>query len=706
MKVDASDLPATTTDRGYHLADTGGTKPPVRILVVDDEPDIAESLSEFLSRKEGYTVANASDGLQAMQRLEESLLDPTQAIDLVLLDVRMPLMSGPAVLEWLRNHPELKYTRVIMLTAAAGYEEKVEALTAGADDYITKPYYPLELLARVKTILRTQQLEKELQEQSQQLVMLNRISQAVSAKLSSREVMAMAVKGVEAIIDAEFAALFMVDGKRQLLRCREINTSNGRLDSKTYRTIPIGLGVIGLSFQENQTIALNTPVADPRFLTDLDAPAGVLVRSLIATPLIVRGKPVGVLYVLNKKQGAFSEIDQGLVTSLASSVGRAVEIAWLFQSIRQRQNELLESRNQLQAVIDGISHPIYTIDDDWQLVAVNETKGRELNSSPAELTGQVCYKVFFDRKSPCDHCGVLETFSERVEQRWTVKWMGPDHRSEEWDVNAYPMPGASTGSPTAVVVWQDRTEERRLESSLMQAGKLAAIGQLAAGVAHEINNPLTAINANAQMLQMTIPPEHNDYESVELIARAGERAAQVVRGLLDFARQTQYSFETADINASIRQALDFVSYQLTADSIEIVTNLAPDLPEIEASLEHLQSVWLNLLINARDAMRSATGKRSVSIWTEYDEGGEQVLVAVRDSGRGMHTAELSHIFEPFYTTKAPGEGTGLGLATCHRIIEQHGGRIDVTSRRGEGTTFTVHLPISNRSKQTNPLDVE
>ena len=141
----------------------------MRILVVDDEPEIAESLSEFLSRKEGYIVDIASDGLQAMHQLEESLTDSTLAIDIVLLDVRMPLMSGPEVLEWLRNHPELKYTRVIMLTAAAGYEEKIEALTAGADDYITKPYYPLELLARVKTILRTQQLEKQLHQQSQQL---------------------------------------------------------------------------------------------------------------------------------------------------------------------------------------------------------------------------------------------------------------------------------------------------------------------------------------------------------------------------------------------------------------------------------------------------------------------------------------------------------------------------------------------------------
>ena len=200
---------------------------------------------------------------------------------------------------------------------------------------------------------------------------------------------------------------------------------------------------------------------------------------------------------------------------------------------------------------------------------------------------------------------------------------------------------------------------------------------------------------------MVLSPEDEDYESVELIARAGERAAQVVRGLLDFARQTQYAFESANINVSIRQALDLVSYQLTADSIRVITNMAPELPEIKASLEHLQSVWLNLLINARDALREGTGKREITIDTAYDEDKEEILVSVHDTGRGMNATELDHIFEPFYTTKAPGEGTGLGLATCHRIVEQHGGHIEVASLPGEGTTFIVHLPLASSQSEND-----
>lgn len=670
---------------------TPDTSSSVRVLVVDDEPDIATSLAELLTRKEGYDVTIASDGYEAMAILEEEAADPTHAIDLVLLDVRMPLVTGPEVLAWLRNHPELKFTRVIMLTAAAGNEEKVEALSSGADDYITKPYYPLELLARVKTLLRTQQLEKQLQRQSQQLVTLNQLSRAVTTKLSTADIMALAVEGVDAIIGVEMAALYMIDGEGSLLRCRQTH-ARGSDGAVSPPPVPVGKGLIGLAFQSRKSLCLNDPVGDARFRPDLDSPSGNGLRSIMIAPLQMRGKAVGLLGAFNKIDDPFTDIDRGLFTSLASSVSRALEIAWLFQSVKQRQSELLQSRNELQAIIDGILHPIYTIDEGWRIVAVNETKRERLDAIAGRLGGRLCHEVFYDRATPCDHCLAAATLRDKQSQSWSVKWQGADHRPQEWDVNAYPLPGSAAGAPRAVIVWQDRTEERQLESSLMQAAKLAAIGQLAAGVAHEINNPLTAINANAQMLQMTTPEEDESYESIDLIARAGDRAARVVRGLLDFARQSEYSFEPADINESISQALDLVAYQFTSANISVALQLGEDLPPINASWEHLQSVWLNLLINARDALRSVGGDRKIAISTSAGEEAAGILVSVSDTGRGMSKSEIGRIFEPFYTTKAPGEGTGLGLATCQQIVNQHGGKISVASQPGQGTTFVVYLP--------------
>lgn len=382
------------------------------------------------------------------------------------------------------------------------------------------------------------------------------------------------------------------------------------------------------------------------------------------------------------------------MTSLARSISEAIENAWLFQGIRRRQQELLEHRNTLQALIDGILLSIYTINEDWHLVAVNKHKADELEMHPSDLVNKVCYRVFYNRQSPCEHCQVAKTLAAKEEQSWSVRWIGEDHLSTEWDVHAYPIPGTKIGAARAVIVWQDRTEERRLESSLLQAGKLAAIGQLAAGVAHEINNPLTAVNANAEILKLVIPPTDENYESVDLIYRAGERAAQVVQGLLNFARQEEYSFVPGRLNKSIDEALSLVKYQIDQANVQVIQNLAEDLPRVTASWEHLKSVWLNLLVNARDATQNRSGERHIEITTRLGPDGKHVQTLFRDNGKGMSQAELKHIFEPFYTTKDPGKGTGLGLATSHRIIEQHQGEINVVSAPNEGTTFIVRLPIN------------
>lgn len=661
-----------------------------RILVVDDEVEIADSLAEFLVRKEGFRVEIVHNGHEAISYLEKSIGSSSE-VDLVLLDMRMPGLSGLDVLDWIRGHPDLRYTRVVLLTAAASNDEKVQALSAGADDYITKPYYMQELLARVKTILRTQQLEKQLHHQSRQLAELNRISQAVAATLETSQVYATAIRGVDAILEVEMAAVLIVEGGK--LHCQYVRHYKGAIPSHIFPSTEKGIGVLGQVWSEQITLCLNQVAADTRYDPTRDSPIGYTVRSMLATPLTVRGRPVGVLAAYNKRSGEFSDVDVDLFSSLSSSVSEAIENAWLFQRVRMRHQELLEGRNTLQALIDGIPDPIYTISDEWKLVAVNKAKADELGTTSESLSGRVCFRVFYNRQKPCDHCKVALTLNEKIEQHWPVRWLGEDHLPREWEVSAYPIPGKQISSARAVLVWQDKTEERRLENSLMQAGKLAAIGQLAAGVAHEINNPLTAINANAQMLKMVIPVEDENFESVDLIVRAGDRAAKVVRGLLDFARQEHYSFTAGDLNISIQEAMDLVNYQLQSANIAVTRDIDKTLPQVVASWEHLKSVWLNLLLNARDALLHTNENRQLEVITRLDKDGQSVQVLIHDNGKGMTSAETLHIFEPFYTTKGPGQGTGLGLATCHRIIEQHGGEITVASIVGEGTTFSVTIPI-------------
>ncbi len=678
-----------------NTAVSNNTQKPAHILIVDDEPEIAESLADYLTKKQGFQVSYVHDGQSAIDRLQETVGNEDDEIDLVLLDMRMPNLSGLDVLNWIRQHPELSYTRVVLLTAAAGSHEKVEALTAGADDYITKPYRPLELLARVNTILRTQQLEKQLQRQSQQLAALNDIGQKMAVTLEMGEVLETAVSGVDdLIIGVELSAVLMVEKGK--LRYKAVHPLGETFEVASLPAVSTTENVLGVAFSRQTAVFLNQPHTDPNFNPEEDAPSDFTVTSMIVAPLVVRGRAVGIIAAYNKTDDLFTEVDLDLFASLASSISGAIENVWLFQRIRQRQQELLENRNTLQALIDGIPNPIYTINDDWRLVVINTTKADELDTTPDKLVDQICYKAFFQRDTPCEHCLVANTLREKTAQSWTINWIGDDHLPREWNINVYPIPSQQASSARAVIVWQDNTEERRLENSLLQAGKLAAIGQLAAGVAHEINNPLTAINANAEMLKMMTPPDDENYEAIELIALAGDRAAKVIRGLLDFARQEQYAFSRGSVNLSIQQSLNLVQYQLRQANIEVTVNIDKSLPHIVASWEHLKSVWLNLLVNARDALNEIPYPQ-IEITSRLADDDSMILVLIRDTGKGMSAAELAHIFEPFYTTKDPGKGTGLGLATSHRIIAQHGGDVDVVSAPNEGTTFIIRLPIERNS---------
>jgi two-component system NtrC family sensor kinase len=225
---------------------------------------------------------------------------------------------------------------------------------------------------------------------------------------------------------------------------------------------------------------------------------------------------------------------------------------------------------------------------------------------------------------------------------------------------------------------------------MTQSEKLAAVGQLAAGVAHEINNPLTAILANAQMLQRRLPAEDDLQESVDLITRAGERASQVVRNLLDFARKEEYRLVLTDVNETIQRAIELVQHELVKRSIRLVFEPDPALPRLMASRDHLSGVWLNLLLNAVDAIDK---DGTIVVGTRLST--EKLFVTIADNGSGIAPERINRIFEPFYTTKAPGRGTGLGLSVCHRVIRQHGGAIQVNSQEGVGTEFTIELPVQH-----------
>jgi two-component system NtrC family sensor kinase len=260
----------------------------------------------------------------------------------------------------------------------------------------------------------------------------------------------------------------------------------------------------------------------------------------------------------------------------------------------------------------------------------------------------------------------------------------------EHEISTFPIWDNDRQVTQAFLFEEDVTERQHLQATLAQSEKLAAVGQLAAGVAHEINNPLTIILANAQLIQRNLPAGDEELlDMADLIVQATERASQAVRDLLDFSRRERYELAPIDLNETIQRTLGLISHELGTRTISLQFDPALNSPTVNASQDHLQGVWLNLLINAIDAIEQGPGVISIKTL----KTGESIQVLITDDGMGIPPEEISRIFEPFYTTKEPGRGTGLGLAVCHQIVTRHGGQILVDSQPGQGTTFTIILPL-------------
>jgi signal transduction histidine kinase len=247
-----------------------------------------------------------------------------------------------------------------------------------------------------------------------------------------------------------------------------------------------------------------------------------------------------------------------------------------------------------------------------------------------------------------------------------------------------------------------RTEDqsRDLHHQLLQAEKLAALGQTISGVAHELNNPLATILAWAERLAVA-PTDEKSQRGLAVILQEAERAARLVRNLLTFARKRQSTRMMVDVNDIVRETLALRSDEQRVHNLEVTLTLAANLPPVFADGHQVKQILLNLVINAEQAMTAAHGRGRLSVRTWHDPESETVVLEVNDDGPGMPVDVQSKIFDPFFTTKEVGQGTGLGLSVAYGIVQEHGGRMWVTSRPGEGSSFFVEIPISGEAMAVN-----
>jgi PAS domain S-box-containing protein len=243
-----------------------------------------------------------------------------------------------------------------------------------------------------------------------------------------------------------------------------------------------------------------------------------------------------------------------------------------------------------------------------------------------------------------------------------------------------------------LIVLRDITEEREMQERLYLTDRLASVGEMAAGIAHELNNPLTGVIALSQLLLESGVPDDMK-EDIVAISKEGQRAAEVVRNLLSFARSHTLSTSSTEINAVIKEVLSLRAYEHKVNNINVTTNLAPDLHEIMTDRFQMQQVFLNIILNAEHAMIESHGKGNLSITSEQKNG--IIKISFTNDGPGISSEIINRIFDPFFTTKDVGKGTGLGLSICYGIVTKQGGKIYAQSQEGKGATFIVELPLKS-----------
>jgi PAS domain S-box-containing protein len=451
---------------------------------------------------------------------------------------------------------------------------------------------------------------------------------------------------------------------------------------------------LGGRLDAGHTVALDDPLAARRF-TDDEIEFWRDWGLFYVVPCVSKEGTIAVL-ALGRREGAepLNSEDMALLAAVAGQVATALENGRLYRQLRVKAEELDRLREFSENVVESLDTGLLVLDLDDRVVRWNRAI-EHLYGVPRSLAVGQPLAAIFERGFVEALCAARRENPDgaRLYRMPIGSRESPDRRLL---VNVTTVPllthvGPDVRTTGTVIIIEDISARVQLEEQLQVSDKMASIGLLAAGVAHEVNTPLTGISSFTQMLLEGADPDDPRTRLLEKIERQTFRAAKIVNGLLNLSRQGGQGSERVpvDLNAVINDVLALLEHQLELGRIKVRRDLAASAPVVIGTEHKLQQVFLNLFLNARDAMPKGGW---LSIASRVD--GDRAIIELSDTGSGIPAEHLSRIYDPFFTTKSLGHGTGLGLSITYGIVREHDGTIGVESSVGQGTRFTVNLPLS------------
>jgi PAS domain S-box-containing protein len=640
--------------------------------------------------EDALTVEVWSDSVPLFSRLSE------QTAHLLLLDLSLLRQISPPGPFFTTLKTVSSITEVLLLVTGAERDQAIEALQLGATDYLLLPVSPQELSFKIEKLLEIQTLRQAAlpvapsDSLAHELLMLRQAGQEINHTLQLDEVLKIVLSNASQITTTHLAKIYLADQSGNLAEERCVTKTSPLMDR---------LEEARLLFSLAQEAALSQEIIYRKNGTS-DLWQQQCLKAALLIPLVSGDKLIGVLALGNRQATGFAPNHVRWLSVFCAQAATSIENARLFQALAsayidlaQSREQILQSRNTLQVLFDGISDGLYILDRDLTMTALNRVAAERQGYQVEALIGESYLSLPWGQAAP----ELLNCIKEALQTGHETTWISPEYETDPYlkdrEFRIYPIRNRLAQIEQVIVFAQDVSERRRWQASLFRSANLAAVGQLAGSVAHQINNPLTVAMANSQLILLEADPASDLYELTQGIFKAGERIQNIVENLLEFSNQETYFFVQTDLVNTIEGALALVFRSLKKANIEVIKSYAVQ-PILSASISHLKLVWMNILLNARDAVIGYAKAPRITIATE-PVSEREVKVIIADNGVGIPEKDFERLFRPFFTTKLASQAIGLGLYSTHTIIERHNGQIRVSSQPGVETRFEVILPLDN-----------
>jgi len=519
---------------------------------------------------------------------------------------------------------------------------------------------------------RADQLAVQVDRRISELFSLQELSFVLSKSIQQDLIVDQVAKYAARFLQADGAIVALVEGESRGVR---IVAASGTLES-----------VLGRESRDPQTALVRVAIGGDRIevaqegeTPKVNLIGGLLVRSAAVVPLQAQGLTIGVLAVTDRRGGPFTTEDLWLLSTVATNASVVLANSRLYERVRRSEEEW-------EITFNALAEGIAVVGPTGAILRANLALAGVAELPAAELVGRSFAEILPGTADAVD--GLIQAAYRRERTAPLVVRLEHNHRVLR--LTAAPLTGAELGS--VVILIEDVTEQRILEAQIIQNDKMASIGQLVSGVAHELNNPLTSIAGLAELLLERPPHPELPREHLRVIHEQAERAGRIVRNLLTFARKGVPEQTAVDLNDVVSRTSLLIVYELHLHGIELGLELNPGPVVVLGDRYELQQVLLNLVTNAVQAVAGLEEGRPRVITLSTSLSEREAVLGVRDTGPGVPQHLAPYLFTPFFTTKAPGEGTGLGLSLSYGLVKAHQGTLTYHPAANAGAEFQVTLP--------------